>query len=145
MISSKEWKVAGSVLMLTAGIGIYLLFRSGDMLVFRLTQALGLHSLLEGWRSMVSDVMLPGWVRYCLPNALWALAYVLLIDAIFHRHRLSTRMTWAAVIPACGLAGELLQALHLLPGTFDWGDVAAFALPYLLYYTIRLKTYCHED
>ena len=147
---NRKIRIILAAALLLVGIAIYLLFRSGNMLVFRLTDLLGLTALLDHGRHAVSGTALPEWLLFSMPNGLWAMAYILLIDSIFHRQSLPTRMSWAAVIPACGLLGEMMQALHLLTGTFDWIDVAWLTLPYCIYFTIsiifsRLKTYNHED
>ena len=128
------------MVLLMGGIVIYMLFRSSNMLVFRLTDALGMQGLTDGWRKAADGIALPEWALYSLPNGLWALSYVVLIDGLFHRYSLDTRMAWAAAIPLCGVAGEILQAAGIVPGTFDWVDIAFLTMPYLCYYAII--TFC---
>ena len=84
--------------------------------------------------------MLPEWSVFCLPNALWSAAYILTADAVTSGGLLSQRLTVASLIPAVGLVSEAMQALGLLPGTADWLDALAYALPYLVYLTC-IQTY----
>lgn len=130
-ISSSKKGVAGICLMV--GIGIYLLFRSRQLLVFSLVDVVGGGTLVDELRMAVSDVRLPDFVRFCLPDALWASAYILIIDGIFRKEKMNTRLAWASFIPCVGAVSELLQGATLIPGTFDTLDLMAYLLPLTIY------------
>ena len=121
------------VMMLVAGGLVYLLFRPRTLLLFHVADAMGLSSVIDQCRSAVEGIILPDRVVYCLPNALWAGAYVLLVDGVMKGRPVKWRLLVTAIIPSLGLMSELMQAFGWLPGTFDWWDVAAYAIPYLIY------------
>ena len=130
--------------LLAAGGAVYLLLRPQKLLLFRVADGLGLTSQVNRWRSSVSGVSVPDWTVYCLPDALWTTAYLLVIDCALRDATRQQRLQAAAVIPALGLASELLQGAGLLPGTFDALDLVAYALPYLIY-NIILRTKNDND
>lgn len=124
--------------LLTGGM-LYLLFRSDKLLMFHAIDWIGLGQTVAAWRQSVS-ITLPDWVVYCLPDALWSAAYILVTDTILNANSIKTRLAVAAVIPFVGVASELLQAANLMPGTFDYFDILAYAIPYILYALIITKT-----
>ena len=68
-------------------------------------------------------------------------AFILIMDGLFAHQPLRQRLCWTAVIPGIGIAAELLQAVGIVPGTFDWLDILCYAVPYLVYVgIIRLKS-----
>ena len=122
-----------AIALLVAGAGIYLLFRPRVLIGFVVADRLGLGPMVDQWREAVSNCRLPEFVVYCLPNGLWAAAWVLVCDALFATFSRQSRLLWAAIIPAVGVASELLQGTHMLRGTFDWADLLCYAAPYALY------------
>ncbi len=119
--------------LLAAGGLIYLLYRPTTLLLFRIIDATGLASQVGQWRTAVQPCSLSDFTVYCLPNGLWAGAYVLAIDSACASRTAATRMAWAAVIPALGVISELLQIVGIVPGTPDWADALCYAAPYLIY------------
>lgn len=132
-------KVISSILCLLTGASVYLLWRTPRLLATCLLTHMGLQQPLLQARHWASSVTLPPFVLYCLPGALWSAAYILLVShtcaaTCTRAHRLGV----AAVIPVLGAGSEALQALHLLPGTADVLDAAAYALPYFVYLLISI-------
>ena len=138
----RRWLIADKrtiitvVMMLVLGGLLYLLFRPRTLLLFHVADAMGLSSVITRCRSAVEGITLPDWMIYCLPNALWAGAYVLLADSVLKGRSLRLRLLVTAVIPGLGILSEVMQAFRLLPGTFDGWDLVAYALPYMLYLII---------
>lgn len=130
--------------LLAAGGAVYLLLRPQKLLLFRVADGLGLTPQVNHWRLSVSGVSAPEWTVYCLPDALWTTAYLLVIDCALRDATRQQRLHAAAVIPALGLVSEVLQRADLLPGTFDALDLLAYALPYLIYYIV-LRTKNNND
>lgn len=124
--------------VLAAGGTVYLLFRPRSLLLFRVVDALRLTDAVGRWREATAGIILPQWVVYCLPDALWTTAYLLLIDALLRPTPPRRRLPYTAVLPAVGLASEGLQAVGLLPGTFDWLDLLAYTLPLALYIVVTI-------
>ena len=135
----RRWLIANKgriitiVMMLVVGGLLYLLFRPRTLLLFHVADAMGLSSVITQCRSAVEGITLPDWVVYCLPNALWTGAYVLLVDGVMKGRPVKWRLLMTAIIPVLGLMSELMQAFGWLPGTFDWWDVVAYSIPYLIY------------
>ena len=143
-LKANRVRIITIVMMLMVGGLVYLLFRPRTLLLFHVADAMGLSSVITRCRSAVEGITLPDWMIYCLPNALWAGAYVLLADSVLKGRSVRLRLLVTAVIPALGLLSEVMQAFGLLPGTFDGWDVVAYALPYLLYliysqYKLKIK------
>lgn len=138
----RQWlQILTGIILLMAGGMIYLLFRPTTLLGFWLTDAVGLSPFISGWRSSMETRQPADFVVYCLPNGLWAAAYILIIDRVFASQPLRQRLYWTAAIPLIGIAAELLQAVGIVPGTFDWLDVLCYSMPYLIYIgIIKLKS-----
>ena len=133
--------MAVAVVMLIVGGAIYLLFRTKRLVMFHVTDALGLTDTINSWRTAVKGTHLPEWCVYVLPNALWSGAYVLTMDTLLRNHSLKTRLLATGFIPLLGVVAEIIQAAGIIPGTFDWLDIAAYVLPHLIYilYTTSTK------
>ena len=129
-----------AIAMLAVGGAVYLLWRPQRLVMSHVADWLGFSDAIGRWRAAVEGVVLPEWSVFCLPNALWSAAYILTADAVTSGGPLSQRLTVASLIPAVGLVSEAMQALGLLPGTADWLDALAYALPYLVYLTC-IQTY----
>jgi hypothetical protein len=119
------------MILLMGGGCIYLLQRPASLLLFRVTDALGLTERLDAVRTDLAAW--PEFVVYNLPGALWSGSYVLLADMLFRSFPLSARLLWASVIPMLGLLSELLQFVGLCPGTPDVLDALCYVLPYIIY------------
>ena len=72
------------------------------------------------------------WVVYCLPDALWYMALLLVQHQILLRDSLVSRLcVWIAVLLPFGIEG--LQACHWIGGTFDWYDMLTYLLTLILF------------
>lgn len=126
-------QIAASVLLLFMGGLTYLLFRPTTLVLFQLVRLMGLEAMVMRWREEVAGARLPEFVVYCLPNGLWAAAYVLLIHALLKGQPAKTRLLAVSVIPLIGAVGEAMQAFGFLPGTYDIGDMACLLAPLAAY------------
>lgn len=69
----------------------------------------------------------PSVLLFSLPDALWVYSFTALLGYIWSKQPTCwERKLWTLVPVSLGLGGEFGQLLHLIPGTFDWGDVAAY-------------------
>jgi hypothetical protein len=127
----------GMMLLLMGGM-TYLLFRPQTLLMFHVTDAIGLSAAINSMREGISS-QLPEFIIYNLPGALWAAAYILTIDSLMFRQSVMPRILVSGIIPVIGAVSELLQLIGLLPGTFDVADLLCYLIPYLLYLSITLK------
>ena len=139
-MDNRKTEVALAVGMLILGGAIYLLFRTKRLVMFHVTDTLGLTDAIDGWRQAVKGMRLPEWTIYVLPSALWSGAYILIMDALLRNHRLATRLLATGFIPLLGIVAEGLQAVGVVPGTFDWLDLVAYTLPYIIYILLMTST-----
>ena len=135
---TQRLKLPLGMMMLLMGGMTYLLFRPQTLLMFHVTDALGLSAVINSMRKGISS-QLPEFIIYSLPGALWAAAYILTIDSLMFRQSVMPRILVSGIIPVIGAVSELLQLIGLLPGTFDVADLLCYLIPYLLYLSITLK------
>ena len=120
-------------LMLLAGGMLYLLFRPRTLVMFRVADWLGWSAVITDMRAVAAAGTLPEWVVYWLPNALWTTSYILMTEALSAGSHPRQKLLKAGLIPALGMVSELLQGWGVIRGTFDWWDLAAYLVPYLIY------------
>ena len=114
-----------SGICLTAGSLLYICFRPRSLLMFQLAISIGINqniSLIRGPTKEISH-RLPEWIIYSLPFSLWVVSYMLAIGAAWEGSRSPARLVWLAIVPAMSIASEIAQAVHLIPGSFDWVDL----------------------
>ena len=110
------------VLPLLVGGIIYLAWRGTNLRMFGWANEIGfghavalLRAELGGWRFVV-----PGYVIYSLPDALWTYSFARFHYVLYARGNCAA---WLAVAPAVALGSEVGQAVGIVPGTFDWRDL----------------------
>lgn len=118
---------------IVVGGAMYVLFRSEGMLLFRLTDAMGLNGVVGSMREAVAGWRPEGFVLKSLPGGLWALSYMLLMDVLFAGSKAGVRLAWASVVPLAGGASELMQLAGWLPGWFSVGDLMSYLVPLGVY------------
>ena len=123
---------------LFSGGFVYLTYRTEQIVMHHAIKSIGLGETVHSWRQSVTFVP-SDWIVYCLPNALWSLAYILVTDTILTKHTDNKRLIAASIIPAIGVVSEFLQKANVLPGTFDLFDILAYSIPYVIYLLI-IKT-----
>jgi len=102
--------------------------------MFHWADALGLTHSVQLMRASASGLegLLPAWVVFSLPFALWVLAYLFFIEAVWAYSRSWARLAWFWCIPLVAISAELAQNLHVIPGKFDWIDLAAIIFAVIL-------------
>ncbi len=127
VIYKKDWIVA-LLLILTGGM-IYVLYRPESLLLFRVTDSLGMTPLIDIVRSNTSKVMLPSFMINSLPAGLWTASYLLMmyITTKFHTRRI--RLMLALPLPISAIVLEFMQLLGWCPGTFDIYDLICYIVP----------------
>lgn len=128
----------GVMLLLVGGL-VYVLFRPTTLLLFHVAEGLGLADAIAQWRQAAAPYCPAPFTVYTLPAGLWALSYVLIVAPL--AQGLPTLRRWVAVsfIPLLGAVSEVLQAPAIVPGTFDWADLALYLLPLIAYATLTTK------
>ena len=131
VIYKKDWLVA-LLLILTGGM-IYVLYRPENLLLFRVTDSLGITPLIDILRSNSSRVMLPSFIVNRLPAGLWTASYLLMmyITTKFHTRRI--RLMLALPLPVMAIVLELMQFFGWCPGTFDIYDLICYIVPLFIF------------
>lgn len=131
VINKKDWLVA-LLLILTGGM-IYVLYRPESLLLFRVTDSLGMTPLIDIVRSNTSKVMLPSFMINSLPAGLWTASYLMMmyITTKFHTRRI--RLMLALPLPVMAIVLELMQFFGWCPGTFDVYDLICYIVPLFIF------------
>lgn len=109
---------------LLIGAMIYVFFRKGIVFLSWVG--------LEGRHVDVSGSAFCEWIVYSLPDGLWYMS-LLWVEMTFtqHSNTLSVIVFYLAVTFPFVL--EFLQHTHIVPGTFDWFDVATYCLTLIIF------------
>ena len=118
--------------------GIYILFRHESLLLFDGLQHLHLLPFVRQLRTVTVPLgtTLPDWVLFSLPDGLWLLSYLLFIRRIWAGSSVRALQFWAGTGFTLSIGHELFQAAGWVMGTFDWGDLLAYAVAGLVSLTI---------
>jgi hypothetical protein len=119
------------VLPIAIGAGIYLGWRSTDLMVFRWIEAVDVSGFVV--RPMLN---LPSWVLYCLPDGCWAYAYTSWMLAIWGRLNL-----WVCSGVVLAVGCEFGQLVRFVPGTYDTLDVVFYLVAFVLAGVVHAKTH----
>ena len=114
-----------SIVPLIIGGMLYLGYRSQELLMFRWADFLGLSNTVSSWRKICFQHPLPEWCYYALPDGLWLLSYILLINIIWNSHTWKS-IIWIYALPTIAITSELLQLLNPYFGTFDIMDIVCY-------------------
>ena len=131
-------KVVLSFAILIIGGLIYVGFRDKSLLMFNWFEQLGIIGAIDAFREIVKSEGVYGWVKNSLPDGLWLFAYMFLVDAIWNGSKSISSYIFIFSLPFWALLSELLQYFGLVPGVFDWIDIASYLFAILLYVIIKL-------
>lgn len=136
--------VAG-VMLLLCGCLIYAVWRSRDTNICRWADGLGLGFLIDYLRSAFGSVDPGDFMRYNLPDGLYCIAYIILMDHLWRGHSRSVRILTVSLIPVAAIIHETLQWIGIARGTFDPLDLLCYAVPYAAYLHKIYHTYKIPD
>lgn len=131
-------KVILSFAILIIGGLIYVGFRDKSLLMFSWFEQLGVSGEVDAFRGLVNSEGVYGWVRNSLPDGLWLFAYMFLVDAIWNGSKSISSYIFIFSLPFFALLSEFLQYFGMLPGVFDWIDVASYLFAILLFVIVKL-------
>lgn len=129
------------------GIAIYSFFRKPPLLLNRLYEWLNLQNSIQAVRNNNSNLNLPEWFLYGLPDLLWMFSFTLMILIIWNFKLDAHSLIWIIAVLCIGLAYELLQIIKITPGIFDFKDLGYILTGALLalLFTIKFKKYAKMD
>ena len=137
-IKYRATKAMLSLVILLLGGLVYVIYRDKSLLMFDWYDALGISNEIDGLRSLFQGEGIYGWVKYSLPDGLWAFSYMFLVDTIWNGTKSLCSYIFVYSLPTLALLSEFLQYFGLVPGVFDWMDVASYLFAILLFVTIKL-------
>ena len=126
-----------AVLMLLCGSGIYLLFRSKSLYIYKWCATIGLSDTINSLRFAVSDWDVSEFIKFSIPDGLYCAAYILIIDAIWHKETEWMKYAIIFFVPFVTISSEVLQYFGIVRGTFDYRDLVCYAMPPMTYLYYR--------
>lgn len=130
---SRSFQWALSALLLAAGIGIYILYRPQNILVFGLLQDLGLMPFVDSLRFHASSILLPSFVINSLPAGLWAASYLIAMYLKTTNMSRTYRIILSTPLPITAIVMEFFQLFGWVSGTFDIYDLVCYIIPLIIF------------
>lgn len=137
-IMYRATKVVLSLIILFMGGLIYVVYRDKSLLMFDWFDYLGISNAVEGFRNLFQVESVYGWVKYSLPDGLWIFSYMFIVDAIWDKEKNTVSMIFLWGLPIVAVLSECFQYFGLLPGVFDWMDMASYLFAIALFLIIKL-------
>lgn len=134
-ILSSSTRFCGGVMLLVCGCTIYLIFRSKTLFIYLWCRDLGCSSFVDYLRLLFQNWNIPAFIKFSLPDGLYSAAYLLIIDAIWHKDKSPKKYILLSIIPVITISNELLQYFGLVRGTYDFIDLVCYMVPPLLFFS----------
>ena len=134
-------KISLAVLMLLCGSGIYLLFRSKTLNIYRWCALLGCSDGIDFLRYAVNDWNIPEFIKFSLPDGLYCAAYILVMDSIWQKECGWQKHVIVLSVPLFTITSEILQYFGLVKGTFDVYDLICYSFPPLIYILFNYNSF----
>ncbi len=130
-----------SIITLSIGTLIYLLFRVSTLKVFSWLNFLGIDFVNNDLRKKSINYMpkIPDWFIFSLPDGIWIFSYVLVMISIWNFTLNKKSIFWMTIIPLVAIFSEIFQIFDFIPGTFDFVDLSFYILGFILPFIIFKK------
>lgn len=132
-----------AIVALAVGGGIYILYRSETLLMFRWTDAIHRNRFVEDLRQLMSIYTPSDFIKYSLPDGLWSIAFFLIMISIWGKISKES-VAWLCLMPFFALVSEFMQLTPLMPGRFDIWDVVCYSIPLIMLITIETVRTCKK-
>lgn len=129
-------KILLSLSLLMLGGIIYLGYRNEALLLFEWAHFLGLDAIVHLFRTYASHYLLSSWIIYSLPDGMWLLSYMLIIDLLWGESDISQNF-WLYILPFIAIISELSQLIVPSHGTFDFLDLCCYFIAIILFKTLK--------
>ena len=130
---SSYYKWTSSVLLLAVGIGIYILYRPTNILVFNLLQDIGLLKIVDSLRFHASKILLPSFVINSLPSGLWMASYLIAMYLTTKGMSRNKKIIMSIPLPVTAIILEFFQLFGWCSGTFDLYDLICYVIPIIIF------------
>jgi len=134
-------KITLGIVFLTAGCGVYLIFRSPTLNIYQWCMVLGISNTIDSLRYSVQDWDITEWIKYSLPDGLYVAAYILIMDAIWQESDSLIKHFIIAFVPVVTITSEIFQYFGLVKGTFDFCDMVCYSVPPIAYYFYKYYSF----
>ncbi|MBF0106912.1 MAG: hypothetical protein HQM16_16490 [Deltaproteobacteria bacterium] len=129
------------------GGAIYILWRSDTLLMFTWFDVMGIRDHVLSLQSFAKPcyAVLPHWVLYSLPQALWLFSGIVAFSCIWGKEDALNRSLWSTIFAVTALGFELGQFLDIIPGHFDkWDMVSMFLALAVACFVCALENRCER-
>lgn len=130
-------KICFAIFLFLIGGSIYVAFRTTTLTMFSWFDTLDLTPYISYARSAVSGFSIPDFLKYCFPDSCWLLSYLLIIDAIYSSEISVLSLISFSLLPIVAVGSEILQAVHLIPGTFDINDMICYIGSVIIFVSLK--------
>lgn len=125
-------RMALGILLLSIGGFIYIAFRPDSILLFRFIEILNLSNFTTCCREFFSNINIPEFIIYSLPDGLWTASYILIMTGIWKSPG-ANQVLFSAFLPFIGVISEIGQYFGIVKGTPDYADLICYIIPFLIY------------
>lgn len=129
-----------SLILFFVACWIYVSNRSTDMVIYDWLSIDVNNQLFCFFRN--TEIELPDWVLYNLPDALWLLSFLFMNEAVWGED--NRKYIFVAVVSIFALGVEILQMYTLFPGTGDILDIISYIIVLIIYLINNFLFYCYE-
>ena len=137
-IKYRATKVFISLVILLLGGLVYVIYRDKSLLMFNWFDSIGISNEIDWLRRLFQGEGIYGWVKYSLPDGLWLFSYMYIVDAIWDSEKNAMSILFLWGLPVVAVSSECLQYFGLLPGVFDWIDMASYLSAITVFLIIKL-------
>ncbi len=135
-ITKDTAKMSLAVMMLLCGSGIYLLFRSKSLNIYKWCSELGFSNNIDSMRFVANNWDVSELVKFSLPDGLYCAAYILTMDVIWNKENGWKKHIAIFLVPFITICSEVLQYFGFVKGTFDYCDLVCYAIPPITYLSL---------
>ncbi len=89
---------------------------------------------------LICNTQTPNWVKYNLPDGLWMYSFLSTFYIIWRQQISKYFIAWILLAIIMSFFLEVLQARHIIPGTFDRFDLLAYALSAFIFGFTKIIT-----
>lgn len=132
-----------SIICFLIGGCIYMTMRDSSLYMFSWFFSESIPQWLLSTRASICIKHIPQWVYYSLPDGLWLLSFLLLIEYIWGKGSDLLKNIFLYSMPFLAIVVEFTQWAKLTIGTGDWMDVICYIAGIFIYITLKQIIY-HE-
>lgn len=129
-------RIVCGIILLCIGGFMYLAFRPDSIVLFRLIDWLDLTYFISCIREFLSNIIIPEFIIYSIPDGLWISSYILIMTGIWTIPN-SNQVLFCSFLPFIGFISEIGQYLGVVKGTPDYADLICYITPFLIYIVTR--------